>query len=240
MEHEQFMQYGRGLGLWQNPRENIKPKPTSYFKDEPVYLTPPKGEWVEPIQECKKEHNPLENGVFIWTEIKGTGHTFVSVHEHNNASVFTYGRFGRRSGIAGAVGDGILNFLQFEDARKYYREELYQEEAKVFIITDADPVIARMYFERLWNSGSKVKETVKMGDSTKRNGRTIDQYDVTGVNCTTHATKGIKVAGTKVFRGGYTINSQINVDYEEDFAIPVSLRRYLDKKARINPCLLLI
>ncbi|WP_254902649.1 hypothetical protein [Lonsdalea britannica] len=122
--------------------------------------------------------------------------------------------------------------MQFEDARKYYREELYQEEAKVFIITDADPVIARMYFERLWNSGSKVKETVKMGDSTKRNGRTIDQYDVTGVNCTTHATKGIKVAGTKVFRGGYTIKSQINVDYEEDFAIPVSLRRYLDKKSK--------
>lgn len=163
VEHEQFMQYGRGLGLWQNPRENIKPEPTSYFKDEPVYLTPPKGEWVEPVQKCKKEHNPLENGVLIWTEIKGTGHTFVSVHEQNNASVFTYGRFGRRSGIAGVVGDGILNFLQFEDARKYYREELYQEEAKVFIITDADPVIARMYFERLWNSGSQVKETVKMG-----------------------------------------------------------------------------
>lgn len=114
MEHEQFMQYGRGLGLWQNPRENIKPKPTSYFKDEPVYLTPPKGEWVEPVQECKKEHNLLENGVFIWTEIKGTGHTFVSIHEHNNASVFTYGRFGRRSGIAGAVGDGILNFFNLK------------------------------------------------------------------------------------------------------------------------------
>ncbi|MEI7194097.1 hypothetical protein WCT98_20970, partial [Pectobacterium brasiliense] len=81
-------------------------------------------------QECKKENNPLENGVFIWTETKGTGHAFVSVHEGNSASVFTYGRFGRRSGIVGAVGDGILNFLQFEDARTYYREELYKMEAK--------------------------------------------------------------------------------------------------------------
>ncbi|MFP1723529.1 hypothetical protein ACLECU_08595 [Lonsdalea quercina] len=237
VEHEKFMQYGRGLGLWQNPRENIKPEPQSYFRDDPVYLTPPKGEWIDPIQECEKEHNPLENGVFVWTEIKGTGHAFVSVHERNNASVFTYGRFGRRSGVAGVVGDGILNFLQFEDARRYYREELYQTEAKVFLITDADPVIARMYFEKLWRSGSKVKETIKMGENTKRNGRTIDQYDVTGVNCTTHATKGVKIAGTQIFKGGYTTNSQINVNYEEDFSIPVSLRRYLESKSKENSML---
>ncbi|WP_410412788.1 hypothetical protein [Lonsdalea quercina] len=231
VEHEKFMQYGRGLGLWRNPRENIKPEPQSYFRDDPVYLTPPKGEWVELVQECKKEHNPLEHGVFVWTEIKGTGHAFVSVHQQNNASVFTYGRFGRRSGVAGVVGDGILNFLQFEDARTYYREELYKMEAKVFLITDADPVIARMYFEKLWHSGVKAKETPFMRDSTKRNGHTIDQYDVTGVNCTTHSTKGVKVAGSQVFKDGYTTNAQIHVDYEEDFSIPVSLRRYLEKKS---------
>lgn len=232
MEHNKFMQYGRGLGLWQNPRENIKPEPITYFKDDPIYLTPAKGEWVDQIQQCKKENNPLENGVFIWTEIKGTGHAFVSVHEGNNASVFTYGRFGRRSGIAGVVGDGILNFLQFEDARKYYREELYKMEAKAFIITDADPVITRMYFEKLWHSGVKAKETPFMKDSTKRNGHTIDQYDVTGVNCTTHATKGVKIAGSQVFKNGYTTNSQLYIKYEEDFAIPVSLRRYLEKKSK--------
>ncbi|MCA6939554.1 hypothetical protein LF938_21900, partial [Pectobacterium versatile] len=67
-------------------------------------------------------------------------------------------------------------------------------EAKAFIITDADPTIARMYFERLWHSGSKAKETPDMGDDTKRDGHTIDQYDVTGVNCTTHTTKGVKIA----------------------------------------------
>ncbi|WP_379060194.1 hypothetical protein V6M93_10230 [Pectobacterium brasiliense] len=231
MEHDKFMQYGRGLGLWRNPRENIKPEPINYFRDDPIYLTPSKGEWINQIQECKKENNPLENGVFIWTETKGTGHAFVSVHEGNSASVFTYGRFGRRSGVAGAVGDGILNFLQFEDARTYYREELYQTEAKVFLITDANPAIARLYFEKLWRSGGKVKETIKMGESTKRNGRTVDQYDVTGVNCTTHATKGVKIAGSQIFEGGYTTHSQIRINYEEDFAVPVSLQRYLERKS---------
>ncbi|KHS67784.1 hypothetical protein QT13_13980 [Pectobacterium brasiliense] len=231
MEHDKFMQYGRGLGLWRNPRENIKPDPINYFRDDPIYLTPSKGEWINQSQECKKENNPLENGVFIWTETKGTGHAFVSVHEGNSASVFTYGRFGRRSGVAGAVGDGILNFLQFEDARTYYREELYQTEAKVFLITDANPAIARLYFEKLWRSGGKVKETIKMGESTKRNGRTVDQYDVTGVNCTTHATKGVKIAGSQIFEGGYTTHSQIRINYEEDFAVPVSLQRYLERKS---------
>ncbi|MGR6770070.1 hypothetical protein ACU36R_00235 [Pectobacterium brasiliense] len=231
MEHDKFMQYGRGLGLWRNPRENIKPEPINYFRDDPIYLTPSKGEWINQSQECKKENNPLENGVFIWTETKGTGHAFVSVHEGNSASVFTYGRFGRRSGVAGAVGDGILNFLQFEDARTYYREELYQTEAKVFLITDANPAIARLYFEKLWHSGGKVKETIKMGESTKRNGRTVDQYDVTGVNCTTHATKGVKIAGSQIFEGGYTTHSQIRINYEEDFAVPVSLQRYLERKS---------
>ncbi|MFJ5340962.1 hypothetical protein [Pectobacterium sp. CHL-2024] len=231
MEHDKFMQYGRGLGLWRNPRENIKPEPINYFRDDPIYLTPSKGEWINQIQECKKGNNPLENGVFIWTETKGTGHAFVSIHEGNSASVFTYGRFGRRSGVAGAVGDGILNFLQFEDARTYYREELYQTEAKVFLITDANPAIARLYFEKLWRSGGKVKETIKMGESTKRNGRTVDQYDVTGVNCTTHATKGVKIAGSQIFEGGYTTHSQIRINYEEDFAVPVSLQRYLERKS---------
>ncbi|MBW5898143.1 hypothetical protein IM881_16790 [Pectobacterium brasiliense] len=153
------------------------------------------------------------------------------MHEGNSASVFTYGRFGRRSGAGGTVGDGILNFLRFEDARTYYREELYKMEAKAFIITDADPTIARMYFERLWHSGSKAKETPDMGDDTKRDGHTIDQYDVTGVNCTTHTTKGVKIAGSQIFEGGYTTHSQMRIDYEEDFAVPVSLQRYLERKS---------
>lgn len=48
MEQDKFMQYGRGLGLWRNPREDIKADPVSHFRDDPVYFDPPKkGYWVD-------------------------------------------------------------------------------------------------------------------------------------------------------------------------------------------------
>lgn len=177
------------------------------------------------------ERNPIANGVFIWTEIKGTGHAFVSIHENNQISIFTYGRFGRVGSPMESVGDGILNFLRRDDAKKYYLDELYKMEAKAFLITDVNPMSARIYFENLWRSGSPAKQTANMKDSTKRNGHTIDQYDVTGVNCTTHTTAGLKAAGSRVFDDGYSTHSQMRIDYEEDFAIPVSLQRYLEKKS---------
>ncbi|STU73389.1 Uncharacterised protein [Klebsiella pneumoniae] len=71
-----------------------------------------------------------------------------------------------------------------------------------------------------------------MQDGTKRRGRTIDKYDVTGSNCTTHSVEGLKFAGSKVFEHGYTsTTTQLPIDIEEDFTIPVSLQRYLESKS---------
>ncbi|ASI21559.1 hypothetical protein [Aeromonas salmonicida] len=72
------------------------------------------GFWVEDENQCQAPFNPLANGVFVWTETKGAGHTFVSVHESNSPFVYTYGRFGRRGTPLGTTGDGILNFLKYE------------------------------------------------------------------------------------------------------------------------------
>ncbi|RYC47943.1 hypothetical protein [Pectobacterium zantedeschiae] len=210
--------------------KGIRSKPQSYFRDEPVYLSPQKAEWTALVEQCKPEINPIANGVFIWTETKGAGHVFVSVHENNDAYVYTYGRFGRRW-LGSLAGDGILNFLKYEDARIYYRNELYKMEAKVFRIDDADLFITRKYFERLWENGLPAMQTPDMRDATKRRGKTIDRYDVTGKNCTTHATDGIKFAGSSVFNAGYRTHTQMRVELEEDFAVPVSLQRYLMRKS---------
>lgn len=179
---------------------------------------------------CKPEDNPLLNGVYIWTETKNAGHAFVSVHENNNIFLYTYGRYGRTNRL-GFTGDGVLNFLQDEDARVYYRSELYEMGARVFRIDDADPVKTRAFFEGLWNSSKPSFQTSNMKATTRRRGRTIDGYDVTGRNCTTHSVEGIKYAGSRIFEHGYTSKTtQLPIDAEEDFTIPVSLQKFLITK----------
>lgn len=235
MTPERMRQYGKGLGLWQD-KSLAAGEPISYLKkDDPgrvELIETAKGFWVDSSEDCQAPVNPLANGVFVWTEVKGAGHTFVSAHEDNSPFVYTYGRFGRVGNPLGAVGDGILNFLQYEDARGYYREELYKFGARAFRIDDADPFIIRQYFEKLWSSGVPAVQTPKMGDRTRRNGRTIDQYDVTGKNCTTHTTDGIKMGGSAVFKLEATLGElAIQFDEDEDFAIPASLQRYLIRKS---------
>ncbi|HAT1609013.1 TPA: PAAR domain-containing protein [Raoultella planticola] len=179
---------------------------------------------------CKPEDNPLLNGVYIWTETKNAGHAFVAVHENNTVCLYTYGRYGRTN-RGGFTGDGVLNFLQDEDARVYYRSELYEMGARVFRIDDADPELTRKFFEDLWNSSKPSIQTSNMKATTRRRGRTIDGYDVTGRNCTTHSVEGIKFAGSRVFEHGYTsTTTQLPIDAEEDFTIPVSLQRFLITK----------
>lgn len=176
---------------------------------------------------CKPEDNTLLDGVYIWTETKNAGHAFVSVHENNNVYLYTYGRYGRTN-RGGFTGDGVLNFLQNEDARVYYRSELYEMGARVFRIDDADPVKTRAFFEDLWNSSKPSFQTSNMKATTRRRGHTIDGYDVTGRNCTTHSVEGIKFADSRVFEHGYTsTTTQLPIDTEEDFTIPVSLQRFL-------------
>lgn len=215
----------------------------------PSWATAP----VEPVQHaqaankqntfadtCKPEDNPLLNGVYIWTETKKAGHAFVSVHENNNVYLYTYGRYGRTN-RGGFTGDGVLNFLQDEDARVYYRSELYEMGARVFRINDADPELTRKFFEDLWNSSKPSIQTSNMKATTRRRGHTIDGYDVTGRNCTTHSVEGIKFAGSRVFEHGYTsTTTQLLIDAEEDFTIPVSLQRFLIAKGGYMSSMLVV
>ncbi|EAO0460957.1 hypothetical protein XR48_10715 [Salmonella enterica] len=190
---------------------------------------------------CKPEDNLLLNGVFLWVETTGAGHAFVSVHMDNSVYLYTYGRYGR-TGSSATVGDGILNFFEDEDARSYYRYELYQMEAHVFEINDANPILVREFFEKLWNAAKPPVPTKSMTDRVKLLGRTIDIYDVTGNNCTTHSVEGIKYSGSKIFETKYILPSiqssfgvsaspQLTVDTEIDFTIPFSLQQYLIEKS---------
>lgn len=180
---------------------------------------------------CEPENNPLLNGVYIWTEITETGHAFVSVHENNVVYLYTYGRYGRTGGPIETTGDGILDFMKGEDAREYYRKELYENNARVFNINDASISKTRAFFENLWEKGTK-PVGIKKNSVTDRTGRSIDSYDVTGRNCTTHTVAGIKAAGSTIFDTSYNSKStQLPIEAEEYFAIPVSLQNHLLAKS---------
>lgn len=189
---------------------------------------------------CRPEDNLLLNGVFLWVEINGPGHAFVSVHMNNTVYLYTYGRYGR-TGSSMTVGDGILTFFEGDDTRYYYRYELYEMEARVFKINDASPILVREFFEDLWNASKPPVPIKNMTDRIKSRGRTIDVYDVTGNNCTTHSVAAIKYSGSKLFETKYLLtvpalpvgsmpSSQRPVDAEIDFTIPYSLQKFLVEK----------
>ncbi|MDN2485365.1 PAAR domain-containing protein [Kosakonia sacchari] len=181
---------------------------------------------------CKPEDNPLLNGVYIWTETTETGHAFVSVHENNVVYLYTYGRYGRTGGPIETTGDGILDFMKGDDAREYYRKELYENNARVFNINDASIPKTRAFFENLWEKGTK-PVGIKENSVTDRTGHSIDSYDVTGRNCTTHTVAGIKAAGSTIFDTSYNSKSTLlPIEAEEYFAIPVSLQNHLLGKSR--------
>lgn len=180
--------------------------------------------------ESKSSDNILYEGVFVWTETHGSGHSFITIHKNNQVSLYSYGRYGTPGPLT-LTGDGIMLYMTGEDAGKYIRYELYRITARVFKITDADIHKTENYFQRLWKAGVIPKFPAGSGDLTIKNGRSIDVYDVTGNNCTTHIVKGLKQSGTKIFEETYTpIRTQYPIEREEAFTVPVSLQNYLDSK----------
>ncbi|MEG0231161.1 MAG: PAAR domain-containing protein [Hafnia sp.] len=178
---------------------------------------------------CEKEEDPLANGVFVWTETHEAGHAFISVHINSEVFVFTYGRFARTA-FVGLVGDGILNYLIDDDAIAYYVTELYKMSARVFRIDDASIQLTKQLFEARWNAGKSAENLKEAKDITKRRGRIIDTYDLTGSNCATHSVTVLRQAGSKIFGTSYTpMTTQFPIEGEEDFSIPISLQNFLEK-----------
>ncbi|HGN0024429.1 TPA: PAAR domain-containing protein [Proteus mirabilis] len=182
------------------------------------------------IGECRISDNLLYDGVFVWTETFGSGHSFVTIHKNSHVSLYSYGRYGMPGPLT-LTGDGILLYMTGEDARKYIRDELYITNARFFKITDANTDKTETYFNNLWKSGSIPNLPEKAGELTRRNGRSIDVYDVSGNNCTTHTVKGLKQSGTRIFEDSYTpMRTQYPIEREDAFTVPVSFQNYLDGK----------
>lgn len=167
--------------------------------------------------------NEGKTGVFIWTETKGTGHAFVSIHQPENITIFTYGRFDDL-GITPATGEGVLLKLEGDYAKNYLLHELYIVEAKSFKVLDANLNLVLNHFNVLWESSDNLPDSKTATDLVKSFGKVIDQYDLSGNNCTTHSVNAIKISGSSLFNSEF-----LGVDYSEDFMIPSSLQNYLSE-----------
>lgn len=174
---------------------------------------------------CGPGENPLYDGVFLWTEKEGTGHAFVSVHVRGMVYLFTYGRYDQQ-GLS-PTGEGVLIKYLGAQAKDYYTKELYRMSALVFLITDVDSEKTLAIFEALWDSSNVKPDGKNTSAEIKEHGRVIDRYDLTGNNCTTISTNGLKKAGTKIF----DVKLYGDLGYSEDFTIPSSLDLYLSRMA---------
>ncbi|HDP2994093.1 TPA: hypothetical protein P6K84_002692, partial [Staphylococcus aureus] len=136
MEPERFKRTMKAQGHWRDG-ELASAEPISYIRKDDrgsvTLIEKNKGHWIE-NDVCEKPNDILANGVFLWTETKGTGHAFVSIHQEWSMDVYTYGRYGTPS--SSPVGDGVLVHHSFDKAREYYQQELYRMNARAFKITD--------------------------------------------------------------------------------------------------------
>lgn len=247
MERERFKHTMKARGHWRDG-ELTSAEPALYIRESDKgsvsVIERNNGYWVED-EDCKKPTDILANGVFLWTETKGTGHVFVSIHKEWNIDVYTYGRYGSQS--SSPTGDGVLVHHRFANAREYYQQELYRMESRSFKISDVEEDLTLAILQKKWLSSSVQPK----GDNFKESGRIVGKYDLTGNNCTTMSVNSIKMAGSKIFEttfnrsnpnmakaaslssmaGGMAVNVLGNIAYTEDFVIPSSLEKHLSQLA---------
>ena len=133
----------------------------------------------------------------VYIETNSFGHTFVTTGEGKNTIVYTYGRYGEvkwnksNSGSLSLSGEGVLIILKGKEAIDYIREEIYDQKAKVYEISNADDAKVDGFFQDLFDS-SELKPT-KGKYMNSDHAKVINEYDLFDNNCTTISIKALDV-----------------------------------------------
>ena len=184
---------------------------------------------------CSNSDFILPSGVFVWTETVGTGHTFLTIHKDNIVTLFSYGRYDDAYMISlGTMGEGVLIKYPDKFALEYMKKELYRMNCKVHQIKDVTEDKALEIFDGLWNSSTEVPDGEDTSEDVKTYGRVIDNYDLTGNNCTTKTCEVLKKAGTGIFNFGSYIGNYKLYSYQEFFTIPSSFQNFLNERMKVN------
>jgi RHS repeat-associated protein len=219
-----------GLGRWQDYGERqYRPDLGRFFSPDPLIVYQKKYPELSSYQFASDR--PIDGidldglEVILYTETKGTGHTFLTVGSGDDIIVYTYGRYGAQ-GSTPATGEGVLIRYTGQEAIEYLNKELNRMEAKAFEVTDVIDLDIAAQLDYKWRNG---KPPTTNNKKIKKYGRVIDIYDLTGNNCTTFSCDIIKAGNSDLFKGSF-----LGIPYEEDFTIPSSLEEYLEGHPKIK------
>ncbi|HHB1578387.1 TPA: hypothetical protein ACN983_003452 [Vibrio parahaemolyticus] len=155
----------------------------------------------------------LKDGVYVWIETLGVGHTFIAVFKEKKPTLYSYGRYGDDG-----KKNGVLLIYNDQAAYSYMKEQLYTKNANVYYIANADVNKLSFYFTQKHDYGRDVVNTYTKDTATKERlktfGKVIDNYELTSNNCTTHSVESLIVSG---------------IPFDPTITIPLSFKNILSQ-----------
>lgn len=177
--------------------------------------------------------------VRVYTETEGVGHTFVSIGQGKNTTVYSYGRYAgtdKNKSVGQSTsptGPGVLVKLTGNEAKTYIKEILQERGGQAFDIKGADGNKVAGYFEKqLASSDEKPTKGLYSEEVQNKNpditAKVVGQYDILSNNCTTNACNGVSQSIEGFGETGATNNSLFYNQPATQIIIPQSMQNYLN------------
>ena len=177
------------------------------------------------------------DSIRICTETQSFGHTWISVGEGSNMTVYSYGRYNGtnkgpdRSSNSLGNGSGVLLKLMGDEA-KAYNDKKAAGGMSVFVVTDvADEKVANILDEK-FNMSTTMPDNPKSDYYNSSSARIIDEYKLTSNNCTTMVSDVLNKSGSNALKGTRlqqtsNLGTWTTIPIVNRFVLPISMQNHL-------------
>ena len=177
------------------------------------------------------------DSIRIYTETQSFGHTWISVGEGSNMTVYSYGRYNGtnkgpdRSSNSLGNGSGVLLKLMGDEA-KAYNDKKAAGGMSVFVVTDvADEKVANILDEK-FNMSTTMPDNPKSDYYNSSSARIIDEYKLTSNNCTTMVSDVLNKSGSNALKGTRlqqtsNFGTWTTIPIVNRFVLPISMQNHL-------------